>query len=364
MISRSMPGRPRYDGWTSLFVATAVWIAGATLNADGPYQLDAVCFLPRNQPKELAPGNPAPSTRRMAALLARINNESDPTSMAYLSDRVVEKIATAIQGTTNVVQQVNLRVALARRQTQSGRPDQALNTYLEIDQLLAASGIALNDAGRMEVRARRAVAFLRLGEQENCIGRHNAESCLFPLSPAARHHMPRGSRGAMALLEEQLKELPSDLSSRWLLNLAYMTLGEYPDKVPSQWLIPPSAFESEYKMPRFPDISASLELDVNDLAGGVIVDDFNNDGFLDIFASSSALTGQIQSSETAGTGRSRSGPARPASSASPAVSTSSRPTTTTTATWTSGFRAAPGWPRPAGSPLRSCATMATARSPT
>lgn len=170
----------------------------------------------------------------MAALLARINNESDPTSMAYLSDRVVEKIASAIQGTTNLVQQVNLRVALARQQTQSGRPDQALNTYHEIDQLLAASGIALNDAGRMEVRARRAIAFLRLGEQENCIGQHNAESCLFPLSPAARHHLPRGSRGAIALFEEQLRELPSDLSSRWLLNLAYMTLGEYPDKVPSQ----------------------------------------------------------------------------------------------------------------------------------
>lgn len=230
----------------------------------------------------------------MAERLARIDQDSDPSSMAYLSDRVVEQLTKVIRNTTNAAELVNLQFVLAKQQTQSGRPDAALNTYLEMDRGLAASGVGLNDAGRLEVRVRKAIAFLRLGEQENCIGQHTAESCLFPLSAAARHKLPRGSRGAITLFEEQLRELPNDLSSRWLLNIAYMTLGEYPAKVPSQWLIPPSVFASEYSLPRFPDIAASLDLDVHDLAGGVIVDDFDNDGFLDIVASSWALTGQIR----------------------------------------------------------------------
>ena len=88
--------------------------------------------------------------------------------------------------------------------------------------------------------------------------------------------LPRGSRGAIALFDEQLAEFPGDLSSRWLLNPAHMTLGEYPDKVPPQFLIPPKTFASEYDLPPFPDISEGLGVDVDDLAGGVIIDDFDH----------------------------------------------------------------------------------------
>ena len=44
--------------------------------------------------------------------------------------------------------------------------------------------------------------------------------------------------------------------------LAYMTLGEYPQHVPKQWLIPQKAFESEYELDRFYDVSGPLGLDV------------------------------------------------------------------------------------------------------
>jgi hypothetical protein len=230
----------------------------------------------------------------MAALLAKIDREVDPIDAAYLSDRVVERLTAMIPKAAGADEQVNLRVVLARQQMQAGRPDQALNTYAELERLMAQQKIGFGPEGRTEIRFRRAVAFLRMGEQENCVGRHMAESCLFPLSEAARHALPRGSRGAIALFEEQLRENPQDLASRWLLNIAYMTLGEHPAKVPPAFLIPSSAFESEYPMPRFPDVAGPLGLDVPDLAGGVITDDFDNDGFLDIVASSWALTGQLR----------------------------------------------------------------------
>lgn len=280
--------------WAVVCLLAAAVTGHAQTPTDGPYQLDAVCFLPRNQPKVLAPGNPAPSTRRMAALLAKIDREVDPIDAAYLSDRVVERLTAMIPKAAGADEQVNLRVVFARQQMQAGRPDQALNTYAELERLMAQQKIGFGPEGRTEIRFRRAVAFLRMGEQENCVGRHMAESCLFPLSEAARHALPRGSRGAIALFEEQLRENPQDLASRWLLNIAYMTLGEHPAKVPPAFLIPSSAFESEYPMPRFPDVAGPLGLDVPDLAGGVITDDFDNDGFLDIVASSWALTGQLR----------------------------------------------------------------------
>lgn len=61
-----------------------------------------------------------------------------------------------------------------------------------------------------------------------------------------------------------------------------MTVGDYPDKVPSDWLIPPSKFKSSYPLPRFPDIAGKLGLDLNDLAGSVVMEDFDNDGDLDL----------------------------------------------------------------------------------
>jgi hypothetical protein len=61
-----------------------------------------------------------------------------------------------------------------------------------------------------------------------------------------------------------------------------MTVGEYPDKVPPNWLIPPKAFDSDYPVNRFREIAPSLGLDVDALAGGVIMDDFDRDGYLDL----------------------------------------------------------------------------------
>ena len=73
---------------------------------------------------------------------------------------------------------------------------------------------------------------------------------------------------------------------RWLLNVAYQTLGGYPDKVPKAYLIPPAALESKENIERFVDIAPSLGLDTVGAAGGSIVDDFDNDGFLDIVETS------------------------------------------------------------------------------
>ena len=73
------------------------------------------------------------------------------------------------------------------------------------------------------------------------------------------------------------KPYAQDLRARWLLNVAEMTVGDYPTNVPPQWLIPPRVFQSDFELKRFPDVAADLGLDVEGLAGGCIVEDFDGD---------------------------------------------------------------------------------------
>ncbi|PYS26374.1 MAG: hypothetical protein DMF75_22225, partial [Acidobacteria bacterium] len=130
------------------------------------------------------------------------------------------------------------------------------------------------------------IAHMRRGEVENCAIRHNADMCIFPLSLAARHTLRSGSERAIEYFERYLEREPSSLEIRWLLNVAYQTLGGYPDKVPKAYLIPPAAFESKEDIGRFVDVAPALGLDQVGDAGGSIVDDFDNDGFLDIVETS------------------------------------------------------------------------------
>jgi hypothetical protein len=130
------------------------------------------------------------------------------------------------------------------------------------------------------------IAHMRRGEVENCAINHNADMCIFPLSIAGRHTLRSGSERAIEYFERYLQREPSSLEIRWLLNVTYQTLGGYPDKVPKAYLIPPSAFESKENIGRFVDIAPSLGLDTVGDAGGSIVDDFDNDGFLDIVETS------------------------------------------------------------------------------
>jgi hypothetical protein len=127
------------------------------------------------------------------------------------------------------------------------------------------------------------LVYLRYGEVENCIGLHNAESCIWPLSKAAQSVMKDGPTMAVKAYSDCLKYEPENLSAMWLMNIAYMQLGTYPEAVPAEYLVPPSSFKSEYDVPRFKNVAIDLGVDNPNMCGGVICDDFNNDDLIDIF---------------------------------------------------------------------------------
>jgi hypothetical protein len=131
------------------------------------------------------------------------------------------------------------------------------------------------------------IAALRRGETENCVECGCESSCIFPIQPRAVHVKPEGSRLAAGFFTEFLQIFPDDLGARWLLNVAYMTLGEYPDRVPKEYLIPLDTFQSGFDIGRFIDIAPQLGLNRLNMSGGAIMDDFDNDGLLDIVVSTS-----------------------------------------------------------------------------
>src|ERR1700733_8876212 len=139
------------------------------------------------------------------------------------------------------------------------------------------------------VRAQKilALAWLRLGERNNCIANHNSGSCLFPIRDKGIYTDPYASQKAIKLYETILAGAADDLESRWLLNIAYMTIGGYPDKVPPALLIPHLDQDSAAdKVKPFREAAGDLGLNKHrNLAGGAIVDDFNNDGYLDVVTS-------------------------------------------------------------------------------
>jgi hypothetical protein len=134
------------------------------------------------------------------------------------------------------------------------------------------------------------VAGLRRGENENCIQCRGEGACIFPLRPTAVHTNPAGSRLAVQHFTEYLQRFPDDEGVRWLLNLAYMTLGEHPSQVPPEYLMTFDHFGSELDIGRFKDIAHLAGVNRFNQAGGAIMDDFDNDGLLDLVVSTMDAT--------------------------------------------------------------------------
>jgi len=138
-----------------------------------------------------------------------------------------------------------------------------------------------------------AVACLRLAETENCCARPHPENCIVPLSPAAQHERTEGSRKAIRYLTDLLESIPlneyEQHQAMWLLNIAYMTLGEHPHGVPEKWRVILRAPDDEARgeeFPAFDNIAAEAGVDTFSLAGGAIADDFDGDGDIDLVVSS------------------------------------------------------------------------------
>ena len=222
-----------------------------------------------------------PGTQHMAEQLAALAADANAEDNIYLSQHRVDWLRRQ-PALDDPVQQLSQQVELAKELLRAGASAEAATLFEQVREQAAIHRFRT----RPSLEEMIALAYLRLGEQQNCIDDHNLASCLLPIAAEGVHKAQEGSRAAIAYYRAILKKTPYDLTSRWLLNIAYMTVGEYPGGVPERLLIPPETFESPERMPRFDNIAPALGLHTFDMCGGAIADDFDNDGYLDIVTSS------------------------------------------------------------------------------
>jgi hypothetical protein len=154
-------------------------------------------------------------------------------------------------------------------------------------------GITKSDKALFKFNELMGVAWLRLGEVNNCRLNHGDNSCIVPIMGDGIYTLEQGPRKAIKYLKKALDLKKNDAGIKWLINIAYMTIDQYPDSVPKSMLIAPELLASDTILPAFKNKANQLGLAVNSHAGGAIMDDFNNDGFLDVIFTGWYLNNQL-----------------------------------------------------------------------
>lgn len=179
---------------------------------------------------------------------------------------------------------IDLHTSLGNYFTRIGRIDSSLR-HLE-------TAIALCDEFKVTGKPRQlvlrwlAIANLRQGEVDFCITQNNVESCLFPLEGGGQWANPASARSAMRWINEYLAADPNDYGVMWLLNVAHMAEGTWPEAVNPKFLLPIETVGLDDDIPHFTNIAQDVGVNAFNICGGAIMEDFDGDGFNDLIASS------------------------------------------------------------------------------
>src|SRR6188768_442235 len=243
------------------------------------------------------------SPNEMLKILKQLQSTYQHFDNFYASEAHVRYYDSLINNSNSAQDKMFFTYSKARALIALGLEDEAVDILEPQMQKI----IAENIQGMDRIKVLLALAYLRGGERMNCIRNHSAETCILPIRGDGIHKIPTGSRNAARIYEELVKENPQNLEYRWLLNIAYMTLGEYPAGVTSNTLVPgldvsASQIDSDVFIKPFQDMASPLSLDVNNMAGGCIIDDFDNDGFLDIVTSAWGVDEQMHYFKNNGNG--------------------------------------------------------------
>ncbi len=225
----------------------------------------------------------------MVEILKTIADTSTPASVFYLNSQRADLIRKEMEN-ASFEKRLDKQASLAYELLQAGKTPDAIKEFESV--LKSADSINFNVPEKFYSLL--GIAYMRLGEQQNCCSNHTSQSCIIPIQGTGIHKLTEGSRKAITLYEKMLDKNSADLQSRWLLNIAYMTIGKYPDSVPAYYFIPLNDSKSYPDFPKWSDAAPDARVDQNGLAGGLCMEDFDHDGYLDIMCSSYGLRDQLK----------------------------------------------------------------------
>ena len=270
-----------------------------------------------------APGAPnqTAGTREMAARLLALADSADPLLDEQLNTarlRYLTNLPPSADGAEMLVRAANA----ARELLNAGHTQPALEQFIFVDQTLEGIPAEPFPGFRRSIEELIGIAFLRLGAELACPASGPAAGTVEPalerspcwpaVPPAASARSTasapasdsaRAALNAAVGWHRSLLQLrPDDLRARWVLNLAAMAAGAWPDSVPPEYRIEGTAVGGAGAFPRFEDVAPRAGLDAVSLSGGAIVDDLNGDGLPDVMTSSRGLLHQLRYFESDGAG--------------------------------------------------------------
>ncbi len=218
--------------------------------------------------------------RRLAQVAAAQGTWDNPWD---LQPRKIASLQQDLARERDVLQRLLLQREIAEQYLNGGSPEPAIGM---LESMLAEYANKISPQDLATLKGDLAFAYFRIGEQQNCAASPNADVCILPLDPAGVHKQKLGATEAARRYEALLADPAVDAQSvplyRWLLNIAHMQLGQYPAGVPARWRIEPERFKSEHDVGLFKDVGALRGVAEFGRAGGAVLEDFDNDGHLDL----------------------------------------------------------------------------------
>lgn len=228
--------------------------------------------------------HPSPN-KEMTNLLSTIAAGENNVKNSFASATKLKFFDSLMQAATNYADTATARYGMANCLLELGQEEQSIALF---EDLLKSLPPFMPDNRRMLMK-NLAIAYLRLGERKNCVYNHTGESCIYPIANRGIHVNKHGAEKAIELYTALCKADNRDLESRWLLNIAYMATGGYPQQVPPDFLLELTGADSSVTVKPFTDLAGRPGLNLKNQAGGSVVEDFNNDGYVDIITSSWSL---------------------------------------------------------------------------
>jgi len=223
---------------------------------------------------------PSGQQQTMLQILADVRKKGNTAENMFAAEAKLAQCESVIASTQDPNARLNATFSKALYLLEYGDEQQAVSIFEQL-----RNEIGSHKEGEAVLLPQLGLAYLRLAERNNCVMGHNEDACILPIRGKGVHADKTAATKAVEAFELLLTLEPENYDARWLLNIAYMTLGEYPYKVPKKWLIP-NLDAPGYPVQPFFDMATDLKVMVNNCGGGSIIDDFDNDGYLDLVTSS------------------------------------------------------------------------------
>ena len=237
---------------------------------------------------------PHAGTRAMLNLLTKIERDQNTSSNQFANTARVEYFQKQIEETADPGEKLQLQFRLGQGLLKAGRTEEAAATLLSVFTVVYKNRQQITEETLVETWKAVGIAYLRHAELSNISSEDYAIPFRLPIPPEGLYEKPEGSLSAINIYQALLKAYPNDLSARYLLNIAQMTVGGYPSKLPTDVRLPSTALEGEHPFPAFSNRAPQRGIEAKGAAGGVIFEDLNGDGLLDLMVSSHDLSQPIR----------------------------------------------------------------------